>query len=98
MCATELDEPMVNEARVRSRSFELGPQRGEVGWHLLAGRSGDDERDEYAADAVTFEVDGDGDGRVVGVDGFHGDVDDGADRSVDASHATRSRRVDVDEF
>src|SRR6202022_1764929 len=67
----------------------------DVGWHFLFCLAADDERDEQFADAVPVEVDRYGQPGTGFGQGFHGDVDGGADGSVDALHAPCPGCVDV---
>src|SRR6266487_3340458 len=69
-----------------------------VGWHFLLCLAADDERDEQLADAVPVEVDRDGQPGTGFGQGFHGDIDGGADGPVDAPHAPCPGCVDVGEL
>jgi hypothetical protein len=79
--------------RVRGGSptgrFEVFFQPGKVGRHLLLGFAADEQGDEEFADAMAFEVDGDGQpGPGLG-EWFDGEVDRGPDRSVNPVDAPR---------
>jgi uncharacterized membrane protein YfcA len=75
--------------------LDVSLQGLDVGWHFLLRLAADDERDEQSADAVPVEVDRDGQPGTGFGQGFHGDVDGGADGSVDALHSPCPGCVDA---
>src|SRR3954452_5826659 len=79
----------------RGLGLEAALESREVLGHLLGCLSSHQQWDEDLADAMPFEVDVDREAAAGLTDGLHGDVDSGADRSVDTAHRPAGRRVEL---
>jgi hypothetical protein len=83
---------------LRLLGFEVSFQIRDVGRHFLLCLTAHDQRDQYPADAVPLEVDGDGQpGPGLG-QRCHREIDGGTDGPVNTAHPPRPRRVDMGQF